>query len=137
MIINNKLEKKRAVAQAATRWLPTSAARIRDRDKLCVGSVVARAALGQVFPVYFGFPCYSSVHINALQSSPSTIHGWYNRPINGSSNDGLGFTSAKKSSTYKAIKMFFKEDESRDFMSFISDDVRKLRQHRTPNRKSE
>jgi hypothetical protein len=37
----------RAVAQAVSRWLPTAAARF----------VVDKAALGQVFSKYFGFPC--------------------------------------------------------------------------------
>jgi hypothetical protein len=40
-----------AVPQGVSRWLPTAAA--RDR----VESVVDKAALGQVFSEYFGFPC--------------------------------------------------------------------------------
>jgi hypothetical protein len=46
----------RAVAQAVSRWLPTAATRQR------VGFVVDKAALGQVFSEYFGFPCQSSFH---------------------------------------------------------------------------
>jgi hypothetical protein len=30
-----------------SRWLPTAAARVRDRSKSCVGSVVARATMGR------------------------------------------------------------------------------------------
>jgi hypothetical protein len=48
----------RAIAQAASRWLPTAAARVRVLAKH-VGFVVHRGALGQVFSEYFGFPCQS------------------------------------------------------------------------------
>jgi hypothetical protein len=44
----------RAVAQAVSRWLPTAAARIRVRA--ACGFVLDKAALGQVFSEYFGFP---------------------------------------------------------------------------------
>jgi hypothetical protein len=40
-----------AVAQAVSRWLPTAAEH--------VGFVLDKAALGQVFSEYFGFPCQS------------------------------------------------------------------------------
>jgi hypothetical protein len=50
-----------AVAQAVSRWLPTAAARVLVREKH-VGFVVDKAALGQVFSKYFGFPCQSSFH---------------------------------------------------------------------------
>jgi hypothetical protein len=51
----------RAIAQAVSRWLPTAAARVRDR--VChVGFVVDKVALGQVFSEYFGFLCQSSFH---------------------------------------------------------------------------
>jgi hypothetical protein len=46
------------VAQAVCRWLPTAAARVRVRA--ACGFVVDKAALGQVFSEYFGFPCQSS-----------------------------------------------------------------------------
>jgi hypothetical protein len=58
-----------------------------------VGSVVDSAALGQVFSEYFSFPYHSFSPLTAPQSSPSIILGWYNRPINGRSNSGLGSTS--------------------------------------------
>jgi hypothetical protein len=48
-------ENGRAVAQAVSRWLPTAAARVRVRA--ACGICVDKAALGQVFSEYFGFPC--------------------------------------------------------------------------------
>jgi hypothetical protein len=42
-------------------WLPITTARIRVRAKH-VGFVVDKAALGQGFSEYFGFPCQSSFH---------------------------------------------------------------------------
>jgi hypothetical protein len=59
-----------------------------------VGSVVDRAALGQVSSEYFSFPCHSFIPLIAPQSSPSIIQGWYNRPINDRSNSGPGSTPA-------------------------------------------
>jgi hypothetical protein len=47
----------RAVAQAVSRWLPTTAARVRVLA--ACGIVADKAALGQVFSEYFGFPCQS------------------------------------------------------------------------------
>jgi hypothetical protein len=41
----------RAIAEAVNRWLPTAAARVWQ-----VGFVVDKAASGQVFSEYFGFP---------------------------------------------------------------------------------
>jgi hypothetical protein len=51
----------RAVAQSVSRWLPTAAARVRVRAEH-VGFAVDKAALGQVFSEYFGFPYQSSLH---------------------------------------------------------------------------
>jgi hypothetical protein len=48
----------RAVAQAVSRWHPTTAARVRVQAEH-VGFVVDKVALGQVFSEYFGFPCQS------------------------------------------------------------------------------
>jgi hypothetical protein len=48
----------RAVAQAVSRWLPTATAQVRVRAEH-VGFAVDKAALGQVFSEYFGFPCQS------------------------------------------------------------------------------
>jgi hypothetical protein len=54
-----RIMKGRAVAQAVSRWLPTAAARVLVRAKH-MGFVVDKEAVGQVFSVYFGFPCQSS-----------------------------------------------------------------------------
>jgi hypothetical protein len=51
------VSKGRAVAQAVGRWLPTSATRVRVRA--ACGVCVDKAALGQIFSEYFGFPCQS------------------------------------------------------------------------------
>jgi hypothetical protein len=51
----------RAVAEAVSRWLPTTAARVRVRAEH-VGFVVDKEALGQVFSEYFSFPFQSSFH---------------------------------------------------------------------------
>jgi hypothetical protein len=61
-----------------------------------VGSVVERAALGQVSSKYFGFPCNSFIPLITPQSSPFAIQCWYNGPIYGLSNSGLGSTPTKK-----------------------------------------
>jgi hypothetical protein len=44
-------------SSAVRRWLPTAADRVRDGQH--VGFVVDKAALGQVFSEYIGFPCQS------------------------------------------------------------------------------
>jgi hypothetical protein len=62
-----------------------------EPDSSHVGSVVERAALGQVFSEYFGFPCHSFSPLIAAQSSPSIMQGWYNRPIHFRSNSRLAF----------------------------------------------
>jgi hypothetical protein len=43
----------RAIAQAVSRWFPTTAA---------VGFVVDKVAVGRVFSEYFGFLCQSTFH---------------------------------------------------------------------------
>jgi hypothetical protein len=57
-IIGEGLALGYAVAQVVNRWLPTATARLREH----VGFVVEKAALGQIFSEYFGFPCQSSFH---------------------------------------------------------------------------
>jgi hypothetical protein len=57
-----------------------------------VGSVVDRQALGHVFAECFCFPCHSFIPLTAPQSPPAIMQGWYNRPINGRSDSGLGST---------------------------------------------
>jgi hypothetical protein len=51
----------RAIAQAVSRWFPTSAAWVPDWAEH-VGFVVDKVALGQVFSEYFGFPCQPLFH---------------------------------------------------------------------------
>jgi hypothetical protein len=46
----------RAIAEAVSRWIPTTPARVRARVWQ-VGFVVDKIAPGQVFSEYFGFPC--------------------------------------------------------------------------------
>jgi hypothetical protein len=46
----------RAITEAVSRWLLTAEARVRARVWQ-VGFVVDKAASGQVFFEYFGFPC--------------------------------------------------------------------------------
>jgi hypothetical protein len=53
-----------------------------------------RAATGQVFSEHFGFPCHSFIPLTARKLSLFIIQGWYNMPINGRSNSGLGSISA-------------------------------------------
>jgi hypothetical protein len=56
------LVRGRAIAQAVSRWLPTTAAIFNPRSSH-VGFVMDRVALGQVFYEYFGFPCQFSFHL--------------------------------------------------------------------------
>jgi hypothetical protein len=62
----------RAIAQAASRRLPTAAARSGH-----VGFVVDKVALWQVFSDYFGFPCQFSfhrlLHTHRLSSGAGTL----------------------------------------------------------------
>jgi hypothetical protein len=53
------LRKSCAIAQAVSCWLPTTLARVCVRAEH-MGFVVDKAAQGQVFFKYFGFPCQSS-----------------------------------------------------------------------------
>jgi hypothetical protein len=78
-----RAKRGRAVAQAVSRWLPTAAARVRSRSEH-VGFVVEKAALGQVFSGYFGFPCQSSfTNFSLIIIS----RGWHNKPIGGLSGE--------------------------------------------------
>jgi hypothetical protein len=53
-----------------------------------------RAALGQVFSEYFGFPCHSFIPLIGPQTLPSIVKGWGNRPILGLNISGFGSTPA-------------------------------------------
>jgi hypothetical protein len=55
----------RAIAEAVSRWLPTTAARVRARVWQ-VRFVVDEEASGQVFSEYFGFPCRKPFHFTNL-----------------------------------------------------------------------
>jgi hypothetical protein len=61
-----------------------------------MGSVLDRAAPGQLFSEYFGFPCHSFIPLIAPQLTSSLIQGCYSRLINGCSNNGLCSTTALK-----------------------------------------
>jgi hypothetical protein len=87
----------RAVAQAGSRRLPTLAARVTAQVKSC-GICGRQNGKGQVYSGYFGFPYYSFMGLIGLQSS-SVIQVWYNRPINGHGNTGLGSTPAPQINT--------------------------------------
>jgi hypothetical protein len=63
-----------------SRWLPTAAARVRVLAVFAF--VVDKAALGQVFSEYFGFPCQSFHQIFYIII---TTRGWDNRPLGGRS----------------------------------------------------
>jgi hypothetical protein len=56
LLLTGILSIGRAIAEAVSRWLPTSAARVRARGWQ-LGFVVDRVASGQVFAQYFGLPC--------------------------------------------------------------------------------
>jgi hypothetical protein len=60
---NYLIVSQKFIAEAVSRWLPTAAARVRDRVWQ-VGFVVDRVASGQVFSEYFGLPCQNrSFHL--------------------------------------------------------------------------
>jgi hypothetical protein len=59
-----------------------------------VGSVVDRAALGQVSSKYLSFTCHSFIPLIARQSSASIIKGWYSSPMNCHSKRGVGSSPA-------------------------------------------
>jgi hypothetical protein len=67
----------RAVAQAVSRRLPTTAARVQPGSSH-VGFVVDKAAQGQVFSEYYCFPCQTFhqvlyTHHHSLSSGAGTI----------------------------------------------------------------
>jgi hypothetical protein len=66
--------KGRAIAQAVSRWLLTSATRSSSPGLVMWDFVVDKVALGQVFSEYFGFPCQSSFH-QLLHNHPRLSSG--------------------------------------------------------------
>jgi hypothetical protein len=103
-----------AAAQAVSRRLPTALARVRSRVKSRVGFLVDKAALGQVSSDYLGFLATNLLHqllhklIIIIISSiiiiiiiiVIIIQGWYNSPMIGPSNSGLGSTRAQEKGLY-------------------------------------
>jgi hypothetical protein len=71
----------RDIAQVASRWLLTSAARVRVRAEH-VGFVVDKVARGQAFSEYFGSPAN---HHSTNFSIIIITRDWHNRPNGGRS----------------------------------------------------
>jgi hypothetical protein len=79
------------VAQADSSRLSTTAALDRARVKSCgIWGGQSGTSAGFLLVLRFLLPLIHST--NCSMSSPSIIQGWYNRPINGRSNSGLGST---------------------------------------------
>jgi hypothetical protein len=72
----------RAIAQAVSRWLPTVAARVRDRIMSC-GICGGQSGTGAGFLRVLWSPLPIRIPPIAPQSSSSIIRGWYNRLISG------------------------------------------------------
>jgi hypothetical protein len=70
----------RTTAQAVSRWLPTSAARVRSQVRSC-GICGGQSSNGAGFLRVVRFPLPILIPPNAPYSS--IIRGWYNRPISG------------------------------------------------------
>jgi hypothetical protein len=64
-----------------------------------VGLVVEKAALGQVFSEYFGFPCQSSFHPNF--STIIITRGWHNMPTGGRSAEWTQLDSTPPPNEFK------------------------------------
>jgi hypothetical protein len=71
----------RAIAQAVSRWLPTSAARVRAQVKSC-GICGGQSEAGTGFLRVLRIPLPILIPPTAPYSS-SIIWGWYTRPISG------------------------------------------------------
>jgi hypothetical protein len=72
----------RAIAQAASRRLPTSATRVRAHIRSC-GICGGQSSTGAGFFQVLRFPLPILIPPTAPHSSSSNIRGWYNRPISG------------------------------------------------------
>jgi hypothetical protein len=83
-----------AVAQTVSRRLPMTGGPGFDPGTSHVGVCGGHSGTEAGFHQYFGFLRHSFIPPIVLQSSPSIIQGWHNRPVNGRSSSGLGSTPA-------------------------------------------
>jgi hypothetical protein len=88
---HSKTHLGRAVAQAITRWLPISAARVRARVKSC-GICSGESGTGGGFFRVLRFPLPIFIPPIAPQSPSPIIWGWYNRPEVTAVPSGLSLT---------------------------------------------
>jgi hypothetical protein len=73
LMVDERRKKARALTQAVSRRLTTTAARVRSKVRSC-GICGGKLELGQVFSEYFGFPCRFSFH-QMLRNHLSTEAG--------------------------------------------------------------
>jgi hypothetical protein len=73
MTLQNKIG--RVIAQAVSRWLPTSAARIRDQVRSC-GILGGQSGIWAGFLRVFRFPLPILIPPTAPHSSSSIIRSW-------------------------------------------------------------
>jgi hypothetical protein len=76
-----RLHYGRAIAQAVSRRLPTTSARVRAQVKLC-GICSGQSGTGAGFLRVLRFPLPNFIPPTAPHSS-SIIRGWYDRPVSG------------------------------------------------------
>jgi hypothetical protein len=81
----------RTIAQAVSRWLPTAAARVRARVRLC-GICGGQSGTGAGFLRILRFPLPILISPIAPQSPSSIIWGWYNRSVAATVPSGLSLT---------------------------------------------
>jgi hypothetical protein len=85
------LDKDRAIAQAVSRWLPTAAARVREKVRSC-GICAGQSGTGADFLRVLRFPLPIFIPPIAPQSPSSIIWGWYSRPVVAAVPSGLSLT---------------------------------------------
>jgi hypothetical protein len=85
----------RAKAQAVTRWLPTSTARVLARV-WARGICGRKGGAGAGFLRVIRFPLPVFIPAIAPQSPSSLIWGWYNRPVVAAVPSGLRLTPLRK-----------------------------------------
>jgi hypothetical protein len=103
----NELEKvtdtQRAIAEAVSRWLPTSAARVRARVWSC-GICGGQCGAGADVLRVLWFPLTVFIPPSPLQSPSSIIWGLYNRPEVAAVPSGLSPTPQKKLTHKPAVQ---------------------------------